>query len=78
MKLRKRTGESVHNLIGNLEGAAWKVVEDFGRNNLEKVLDSRASGQSFCLRQRTLRTENVVTHCVRKPEARFDALGVLQ
>ena len=36
MTLQKRSGESLLNLIGSLQGAAWKVVEDYDLKKIEK------------------------------------------
>ena len=36
MKLQKRTAEAVLNLIGSLQGTAWKLVEDFDLSKVEE------------------------------------------
>ena len=56
MKLQKRTGGSVLNPIGSLQGAAWQIVEGFDLKNVECGeghhrfrLHTRASGPGIRL-----------------------------
>ena len=65
MKLQKRTAESVLNLIGSLQGSAWKLVEGF---DLTKVEDD----QSFEKVISTLDTAFQYDARVRMPQD-FDA-----
>ena len=36
MKLQKRTAESILNIIGSLQGTAWKLVEGFDLDKIDK------------------------------------------
>ena len=36
MKLQKRTAESILNIIGLLQGTAWKLVEGFDLDKIDK------------------------------------------
>eukprot|EP00913_Durusdinium_trenchii_P025757 g24173.t1 len=74
MKLQKRTGECCLNLIGSLQGAAWKVVEDFDLKNVEKetafdtILELLDKAFAYDNRvQMPQDFENFFTHGVRKP-----------
>ena len=71
MKLQKRTGECCLNLIGSLQGAAWKVVEDFEKETAsDTILELLDKAFSYDNRvQMPQDFENFFTHGVRKPGA---------
>ena len=74
MTLQKRSGESLLNLIGSLQGAAWKVVEDYDLKKIEKegAFDELMGmlDKAFAYDDRVQMPqdfENFFTHNLRKP-----------